>query len=144
MVPSRAAFAVMLWHDGEVRRAEGVLIALVAGVERVVGVESAARLAGSVGVSKRLIGMTVVGLGESLEETARMVAPARTKDAGPRAEGALTDLTSWGITPSRDPAGLAPAAGVNPAGVTTSPAGGHGSCRPACRGRSPTGGRWSR
>lgn len=121
MVLSLGAFAVMLWNDGEVSRAEGVVlvlvavallawlhrrspvflraedagdaparpmsrarallalavgvIALVAGAELVV--EGASRLIGSLGISETIFGMTVVALGESLEETARMVVPAR-------------------------------------------------------------------
>jgi cation:H+ antiporter len=40
-------------------------------------VEGAERLIGTLGISETVFGMTVVAIGESLEETARMVTPAR-------------------------------------------------------------------
>lgn len=52
----------------------GVAVMLV-GAELVV--QGAGTLIGRVGLSETFIGMTVVGMGESIEETARMVAPAR-------------------------------------------------------------------
>jgi cation:H+ antiporter len=51
------------------------LVAMLAGAALVV--EGASRLIGSLGISETIFGMTVVAIGESLEETARMVAPAR-------------------------------------------------------------------
>lgn len=51
------------------------LVAMVVGAELVVrGVRG---LLATVALSETFLGMTVIGLGESLEETARMVAPAR-------------------------------------------------------------------
>lgn len=49
--------------------------ALMLGAELVV--RGASALIGSLGISETFFGMTVVAMGESLEETARMVAPAR-------------------------------------------------------------------
>ncbi len=51
------------------------LVALVLGAE--LAVWGAGLLIGTLGLSETFFGMTVVALGESLEETARMVAPAR-------------------------------------------------------------------
>lgn len=50
-------------------------VAIVAGAELLVG--GARGLLATTGLSQTFLGMVVVGLGESLEETARMVAPAR-------------------------------------------------------------------
>ena len=51
------------------------IAALVAGAELVV--RGASTLISSLGISETFFGMVVVAMGESLEETARMVAPAR-------------------------------------------------------------------
>lgn len=51
------------------------LVALVLGAE--LAVWGAGLLIGTLGLSETVFGMTVVALGESLEETARMVGPAR-------------------------------------------------------------------
>lgn len=60
-------------------RALGLLVLGVAGltVGAELVVEGTSRLISSLGISETFFGMTVVALGESLEETARMVAPAR-------------------------------------------------------------------
>lgn len=120
MVGSLVPFALALWNDGTVSRAEGTvliviaiglmvwlyraspvflrapeqnkpgqsasrgrtlglltlgIVVMVAGAELVV--RGVGTLIGSVGLSETFLGMTVVAMGESLEETARMVAPAR-------------------------------------------------------------------
>jgi cation:H+ antiporter len=121
MIASVLLFAVLLWNDGMVSRAEGGVLAAAAGglmawlyrtapvfVERgenegpalekrsriavlgflVLGmavmligaeliVQGARSLVASVRLSETFLGMAVVGMGESLEETARMVTPAR-------------------------------------------------------------------
>lgn len=62
-------------------RARAVLLLAAGLAAMLVGaalvVEGASRLIGSLGISETIFGMTVVAIGESLEETARMVAPAR-------------------------------------------------------------------
>lgn len=99
MIVSLLLFTIFVWPDGDVSRVEGVLLLLVAaglmvwlyrespffkrqheegevtGAELVVhGVRG---LLTTVMLSETFLGMAVVGMGESLEETARMVTPAR-------------------------------------------------------------------
>ena len=117
MALSVVFFALALWNDGAVSRAEGALLVVAAlglmfwlycrspvfharaedgepaaglnlagllvggAVVIVVGAElmvyGARTLLTVVGISETFLGMVVVGMGESLEETARMTAPAR-------------------------------------------------------------------
>lgn len=121
MIASVLLFAVLLWNDGMVSRAEGSLLVVAAGglmawlyrtapvfvargederpeLEKrsrtavlallaagvavmLIGaeliVQGARNLLASVRLSETFLGMAVVGMGESLEETARMVTPAR-------------------------------------------------------------------
>jgi len=116
MVMSLILFGLVLWNDGTVTRAEGVLLVLagfglmywlyiraplfraeeegqaasgakisglvVAGSAIIVTgaallVYGVRTLLAATGVSETFLGMVVVGMGESLEETARMAAPAR-------------------------------------------------------------------
>jgi cation:H+ antiporter len=71
-------------HDDDQGPPSGLRTALLLGaglVAMTVGgnlvVEGAQRLIGTLGISETVFGMTVVAMGESLEETARMVSPAR-------------------------------------------------------------------
>ena len=117
MALSVVFFALALWNDGAVSRAEGALLVVAAlGLmfwlyrrspvfharaedgEPAAGLKIAGLLVGGavvivvgaelmvygartfltvVGISETFLGMVVVGMGESLEETARMTAPAR-------------------------------------------------------------------
>src|SRR6266851_2199824 len=105
MVLSVGLFALVLWNDGAVSRLEGALLVVAAlglmfwlyrrspifhaSVEEEDGraasglkiaallVFGARMLLTVAGVSETFLGMVVVGMGESLEETARMTAPAR-------------------------------------------------------------------
>jgi cation:H+ antiporter len=64
----RSTAAAVAWLGGSV-------VAMVLGADLVV--EGARRLIATLAIPETVFGMTVVGLGESLEETARMAGPAR-------------------------------------------------------------------
>jgi cation:H+ antiporter len=68
-------------EDGPISGKRTALLLVAGLVAMIVGgtlvVEGAGRLIGSLGISETVFGMTVVAIGESVEETARMVAPAR-------------------------------------------------------------------
>lgn len=64
-----------LWRARALARLALGMVGLLVGAELVVRGSSA--LISSLGISETFFGMTVVAIGESLEETARMVAPAR-------------------------------------------------------------------
>lgn len=84
LVRRSPVFARVLDDDGEPGRPSGahavMLLALGIGV-MLAGAELLVRgvrmLLGSAGLSETFLGMVVIGLGESVEETARMVTPAR-------------------------------------------------------------------